>query len=103
MGEARWEFWIDVGGTFTDCLARTPDGSLRRHKLLSSGVTKGRVGSGSSSRLIVDTARYDDPDDFWTGWRLAIVNSAGDEIDHATVINYDSATGQLSLSQLAND
>ena len=39
----RWEFWIDVGGTFTDCLAKTPDGAIRQHKLLSSGVTKGRV------------------------------------------------------------
>ena len=35
MADARWEFWIDVGGTFTDCLARAPDGTLRRHKLLS--------------------------------------------------------------------
>ena len=32
-----WQFWIDVGGTFTDCLARTPDGRIRTFKLLSSG------------------------------------------------------------------
>ncbi|MEX2139792.1 MAG: hydantoinase/oxoprolinase family protein, partial [Pirellulales bacterium] len=31
-----WHFWIDVGGTFTDCIARRPDGTLVRHKLLSS-------------------------------------------------------------------
>ncbi len=31
-----WEFWIDRGGTFTDCIARSPDGSLRTAKLLSS-------------------------------------------------------------------
>jgi len=31
-----WEFWIDRGGTFTDCIARAPDGSLREAKLLSS-------------------------------------------------------------------
>ena len=30
-----WEFWIDRGGTFTDIVARAPDGSLRTHKLLS--------------------------------------------------------------------
>jgi 5-oxoprolinase (ATP-hydrolysing) len=30
-----WHFWIDVGGTFTDCIARRPDGTLLRHKLLS--------------------------------------------------------------------
>ncbi|MCB8956209.1 MAG: hydantoinase B/oxoprolinase family protein [Nocardioides sp.] len=31
----RWEFWIDRGGTFTDVVARRPDGSLVTHKLLS--------------------------------------------------------------------
>ena len=31
-----WDFWIDRGGTFTDIVARGPDGALRAHKLLSS-------------------------------------------------------------------
>ncbi len=31
----RWQFWIDRGGTFTDVVARRPDGSLVTHKLLS--------------------------------------------------------------------
>ena len=35
MSKARWEFWIDRGGTFTDVVARRPDGSLVAHKLLS--------------------------------------------------------------------
>ncbi len=30
-----WEFWIDRGGTFTDVVARDPEGGLRRAKLLS--------------------------------------------------------------------
>ena len=33
--DARWEFWVDRGGTFTDIVARRPDGSLVAHKLLS--------------------------------------------------------------------
>jgi len=33
--DPRWEFWIDRGGTFTDIVARRPDGSLVTHKLLS--------------------------------------------------------------------
>ncbi len=32
---ARWQFWIDRGGTFTDIVAKKPDGSLVTHKLLS--------------------------------------------------------------------
>jgi 5-oxoprolinase (ATP-hydrolysing) len=30
-----WQFWIDRGGTFTDIVARRPDGALATHKLLS--------------------------------------------------------------------
>ena len=30
-----WEFWIDRGGTFTDVVARRPDGTLLARKLLS--------------------------------------------------------------------
>ena len=32
---AKWQFWIDRGGTFTDIVARHPDGQLSTHKLLS--------------------------------------------------------------------
>ncbi len=35
MVAGRWEFWIDRGGTFTDIVARRPDGALAVHKLLS--------------------------------------------------------------------
>ncbi|MBC5766892.1 hydantoinase B/oxoprolinase family protein [Ramlibacter albus] len=31
----RWQFWIDRGGTFTDIVARRPDGGIATHKLLS--------------------------------------------------------------------
>ena len=30
-----WQFWIDRGGTFTDIVAKAPDGAIRTHKLLS--------------------------------------------------------------------
>jgi 5-oxoprolinase (ATP-hydrolysing) len=32
---ARWQFWIDRGGTFTDVVGRRPDGTLVTAKLLS--------------------------------------------------------------------
>ncbi len=34
-GSGAWQFWIDRGGTFTDIVARRPDGALVTHKLLS--------------------------------------------------------------------
>lgn len=35
MSKPGWQFWIDRGGTFTDVVARQPDGKLIVHKLLS--------------------------------------------------------------------
>jgi len=35
MRVGQWSFWIDRGGTFTDIVARAPDGRLRSLKLLS--------------------------------------------------------------------
>lgn len=33
--QPKWEFWVDRGGTFTDIVARTPQGDIRTAKLLS--------------------------------------------------------------------
>jgi 5-oxoprolinase (ATP-hydrolysing) len=35
LGKERWQFWIDRGGTFTDIVARKPDGEIITAKLLS--------------------------------------------------------------------
>ena len=40
MAGRRWQFWVDRGGTFTDIVARTPDGTLVTHKLLSDNPTR---------------------------------------------------------------
>ena len=32
---AQWQFWIDRGGTFTDIVARAPDGAIVTRKMLS--------------------------------------------------------------------
>jgi 5-oxoprolinase (ATP-hydrolysing) len=102
MAAERWEFWIDVGGTFTDCLAKSPDGATGRHKLLSSGSTKGRVGKGSTREAVVDRARCDDPEGFWTGWRLAILGDDGLETDRAEVVGFDRAAGRLRLREITH-
>ncbi|MCA9239374.1 MAG: hydantoinase, partial [Planctomycetales bacterium] len=88
-----WQFWIDVGGTFTDCLALTPAGEIRTHKLLSSGVYKGTVGQGSTRQLIIDPARRGDPVGFFDGYSLSVNGEL------TTVSAFDHATGALLLSQ----
>jgi len=37
---SRWSFWIDRGGTFTDVVARNPDGKIVIEKLLSEDPSR---------------------------------------------------------------
>ena len=97
MSEPVWEFWIDVGGTFTDCFGRAPDGTLRRHKLLSSGVTKGNVDSGSNAKEIRDPSRRGDPQGFWNGYELRLLDRQGRVAVARAVAEFDSAKGALYL------
>lgn len=51
----HWRFFVDTGGTFTDCIAIDPQGVTRRVKVLSSGVLRARVVTmcDSSNRELV--------------------------------------------------
>ena len=69
-----WEFWIDVGGTFTDCMACSPTNDLVPRKVLSSAVTKGQVGDVTGTDRIVDPARIGDPPGFWIGYPLSLIH-----------------------------
>ncbi|WP_206956884.1 hydantoinase B/oxoprolinase family protein [Trinickia acidisoli] len=40
--DCRWQFWVDRGGTFTDIVARNPNGELVTHKLLSENPERYR-------------------------------------------------------------
>ena len=52
----RWQFWIDRGGTFTDVVARRPDGTLVAHKLLSDNPEAYRDASVAGIRQILGLA-----------------------------------------------
>ena len=97
MKRDGWEFWIDVGGTFTDCCARAADGKFLQHKVLSSGVTKGAVGAGSSSFTIIDAARKVDPAGFWRGARLTLFTPTGETLGESVVTEFDANVGALVL------
>jgi len=101
MSDPTWEFWIDVGGTFTDCIARRPDAKIVRHKLLSSGVTKGAVGEGSQPARIVDRARKGGTADFWKGYALRLLDDAGRVAEERIVAAFDPETAALVLDRPA--
>ncbi|MCE5213377.1 MAG: hydantoinase B/oxoprolinase family protein [Methanobacterium sp.] len=108
----QWEFWIDVGGTFTDCLAKSPDKSIKTYKLLSSGTIKGRVGEGSTRTNIIDHQRKKDPPHFFENYKLTLLRhkrnesepndgAAGVEIVDSGILvaAFDIEQGKLSLSR----
>ena len=51
-----WQFWIDRGGTFTDIVARQPDGSLVTHKLLSENPEQYRDAAVAGIRHLLGLA-----------------------------------------------
>jgi 5-oxoprolinase (ATP-hydrolysing) len=53
---ARWQFWVDRGGTFTDIVARRPDGRLLTHKLLSDNPAQYRDAAVAGIRALLGTA-----------------------------------------------
>ncbi|MET7604030.1 hydantoinase B/oxoprolinase family protein [Streptomyces avermitilis] len=55
-----WQFWVDRGGTFTDIVARRPDGRLLTHKLLSDNPARYADAAVAGVReLLEDGARID--------------------------------------------
>jgi 5-oxoprolinase (ATP-hydrolysing) len=52
----RWQFWIDRGGTFTDIVARRPDGALVTHKLLSENPEQYRDAALAGIRHLLGVA-----------------------------------------------
>ncbi|MBV6304610.1 hydantoinase B/oxoprolinase family protein [Candidimonas humi] len=54
--DGRWQFWIDRGGTFTDIVARTPDGRIVTHKLLSENPEQYRDAAVAGMRELLGLA-----------------------------------------------
>lgn len=100
-----WEFWIDVGGTFTDCIARSPDERLIECKVLSSGVTRRRVGEVLGPVRFCDDlsardASQHDPDDFWIGYELHFLDAHGQPFFTSRVEAFDARTGAFTTAAL---
>jgi len=56
-GTSRWQFWIDRGGTFTDIVAKRPDGTLTTHKLLSENPEQYRDAAVAGIRHLLGLQR----------------------------------------------
>ncbi len=98
----RWQFWIDVGGTFTDCVARAPDGGLHTGKVLSSGATKGVIEQVPGPGAIVDSLRSGETEDFWAGYELTLLDADGN-LTAASSVEASRRDGTLILGGVPVD
>jgi 5-oxoprolinase (ATP-hydrolysing) len=53
VAPARWQFWIDRGGTFTDVVGKRPDGTLATLKLLSDNPEQYRDAAVAGIRRLL--------------------------------------------------
>jgi 5-oxoprolinase (ATP-hydrolysing) len=96
----RWQFWIDVGGTFTDCLARAPDGELRSCKVLSSGRIKASVVERRSARSLRVAGLDDCPEGFFVDYRAFLLQEGGEVLELGLVTGFGEG-GVLELDSEA--
>ncbi len=54
--QRMWQFWIDRGGTFTDIVARSPEGVLSTHKLLSENPERYRDAAIAGIKAVLGLA-----------------------------------------------
>lgn len=72
-----WKIWVDTGGTFTDCIALTPAGEIRRLKILSSIVIKAEVKSVLPGNCLLVAATLHASADIFKNFSLRL---AGEEM-----------------------
>lgn len=89
-----WHIWVDTGGTFTDCLAKNPNGTFYRAKVLSSGRLRAviiEVINGATVRLSVSA---EVPDGFLNGVRI-VAPDTGDLL--GIIQSYQATNGHCQL------
>jgi 5-oxoprolinase (ATP-hydrolysing) len=91
-GLSKWSFFVDTGGTFTDCFARDPDGAVHRAKVLSRGSLSARISEISGPNRLLLEGPPDWPEDFPVGFRLVF------EYGEHQVEGWSSQSSELVLS-----
>ena len=93
--EGAWRIHVDTGGTFTDCVAEAPDGSVERAKALSRGTLPAVLIEACSPRGLRIEAPWDVPDDFPVGFSVRFASHPEVFVE---VSVYEAAMGKLTLA-----
>ena len=92
--ENIWQFWIDVGGTFTDCVYCRPDRTEGQLKILSSGIIK-------TECLVVDDGQFQCesltgyPDSLFDGYQFSLTKNSTLHADGGIVERFSGSQGLI--------
>jgi len=92
-----WEFFVDTGGTFTDCLGRDPQGTTHRAKVLSRGTLSASVLRIDSPTGLILDGPPDWPNGFPQGFQVILPSSP--EFT-CRVTGWEPSTGRLVLDRV---
>jgi 5-oxoprolinase (ATP-hydrolysing) len=70
MFSPTWQFYLDAGGTFTDCLAIAPEGHTHRIKVLSHSALRGTAKRRLTAQRLAIEHQWPTQQDIWTGYQL---------------------------------
>lgn len=71
-----WLLWVDTGGTFTDCIARDPDGNTHHLKVLSSSVVRATVTNQPDPLHLEVNVSWPCDQDIFAGFELNVVGTS---------------------------
>jgi len=93
---APWQIWIDTGGTFTDCVARDPRGTIRRAKVLSSSALRATVEKALAPDAFRMAEEWNAPQGTVDGFSVRLL---GVRHPPARVAMYDVKSGTVYLDR----
>jgi len=92
--DGTWCVHIDTGGTFTDCIAESPDGRTFRNKTLSRGSLPASVARVCTRNILLLDAAWVSPDDFSVGFSVIFPNHPE---NLGKVVAYEANARRLTL------
>lgn len=101
MNEApKWRIYIDTGGTFTDCLAHDPAGTVHRTKVLSKSALRGKIVRRLSYTQLHFTSTWNTRENIFSGYSFTLLQQ-----DHPPlrVQHINLETGILTLDSNPGD
>ena len=91
--ENVWQIAVDMGGTFTDCLAKSPDGKQHVFKVLSSAALCGKIEKVLSGSEFIASNEWPVKADIFQNYSLQIEDSGAS----ANVTSWDPKTNRMRL------